>query len=70
MIADVMPLNAGFALTDPNDPRCAYLSRVRERFGIFLHNASESLRRQGEENTVDAVQILVSKSSYRDILFN
>jgi proteasome activator subunit 4 len=60
MIANVIPLNAGFALTDPNDPRCMYLCKVRERFGIFLHNASESLRHQGEENTVDAVQMLVS----------
>jgi proteasome activator subunit 4 len=59
MIANVIPLNAGFALTDPNDSRCVYLSQVRERFGIFLHNASESLRQQGEENTVDAVQMLV-----------
>lgn len=61
MIANVVPLNAGFALTDPNDSRYVYLYGVRERFGIFLHNASESLRHQGEENTVDAVQVLVSK---------
>jgi len=60
MIANVVPLNSGFALTDPADPRCLYLCRVRERFGHFLHNSSESLRQQGEENTVDAVQMLVS----------
>jgi len=60
MIANVAPLNSGFALTNPADPRCLYLCRVRERFGHLLHNSSESLRQQGEENTVDAVQMLVS----------
>jgi len=67
MIANVPPLNAGFALTDPNDPRYVYFLGVRERFGIFLHNASESLRQQGEENTVDAVQMLVSCFPPHDI---
>ncbi|KAF9535513.1 hypothetical protein CPB83DRAFT_841889 [Crepidotus variabilis] len=59
MIASVAPLNSGFALIDPDDPRSVYLSRVRDRFGAFLHNASVALQRQGEENTVDAVQMLV-----------
>ncbi|CCM01642.1 uncharacterized protein FIBRA_03703 [Fibroporia radiculosa] len=59
MIAAIEPLNAGFALTDPNDPRHQYITRLRHRFGQFLHRASESLRQQGEENTVDAVQMLI-----------
>jgi proteasome activator subunit 4 len=67
MLANVIPLNAGFALTDPDDLRYVYFYGVRERFGIFLHNASKSLRHQGEENTVDAVQMLVSSLSRHDI---
>jgi len=69
MIANVNPLSAAFALTDPNDPRHVYFLGVRERFGIFLHDASESLRQQGEENTVDAVQMLVSNSPHHDISY-
>lgn len=59
MIASVLPLNASFVLTDVDDPRYQYVMRVRQRFGHFLHDASVSLRQQGEENTVDAVQVLV-----------
>lgn len=59
MIASVAPISSGFALTDPQDPRYKYLTQIRSRYGNFLHNASVSLRQQGEENTVDAVQILV-----------
>ena len=59
MIASVEPLNSGFAIDDLDDPRSKYYSGLRERFGTFLHNASTSLRQQGEENTVDAVAILV-----------
>jgi proteasome activator subunit 4 len=59
MIASVIPLNASFVLTDIDDPRYQYVMRFRQRFGHFLHDASVSLRQQGEENTVDAVQVLV-----------
>lgn len=53
------PLNSGFSLVDPSDPRHQYITAVRKRFGEFLHKASTSLSQQGEENTVDAVQMLV-----------
>jgi hypothetical protein len=59
MIASVIPLSASFVLTDPDDPRYHYVMHIRRRFGHFLHDASVSLRRQGEESTVDAVQVLV-----------
>lgn len=61
MIAPVEPLNAGFALEDPSDPRHQYMTAVKRRFGHFLHRASQTLRQQGEENTVDAVHMLVSR---------
>ncbi|KAK1232607.1 Proteasome activator BLM10 [Marasmius sp. AFHP31] len=59
MIANCEPLNAGFCLSDPSDERYRYIHSVRQRFGKFLHEASVSLRQQGEENTVDAVQMLL-----------
>lgn len=59
MIASITPLNAGFAISDPADPRAKYYTAIKKRFGRFLHDASTSLRQQGEENTVDAVDLLV-----------
>ncbi|KAJ7462702.1 hypothetical protein B0H11DRAFT_2310714 [Mycena galericulata] len=59
MIGIIEPLNSGFALTDPADPRYVYISSLRRRFGEFLHDASTSLSQQGEENTVDAVEMLI-----------
>ena len=60
MIASIEPITSGFCLTDPNDPRHQYITSLRHRFGEFLHKASVSLRSQGDENTVDAVHMLVS----------
>ncbi|KAF9568562.1 hypothetical protein CPC08DRAFT_679680 [Agrocybe pediades] len=59
MIASVQPINSGFAMTDPSDPEYQYLLQIKRRFGSLLHTASVVLREQGEENTVDAVQVLV-----------
>ncbi|XP_006454756.1 hypothetical protein AGABI2DRAFT_215246, partial [Agaricus bisporus var. bisporus H97] len=59
MIANVDPIKSGFCLTDPSDPKFIFITTLRKRFGRFLHEASVALRQQGEENTVDAVQILV-----------
>lgn len=59
MIASIEPLSSGFAISDPQDPRAQYYLSLRQRFGKLLHDASVSLRRQGEENTVDAVHTLV-----------
>ena len=60
MIATVPPLDSGFILTDPLHPRYKFITGLKHRFGVFLHNASVSLRSQGEENTLDAVQMLVT----------
>ncbi|KAL5535214.1 BLM3_1 [Sanghuangporus sanghuang] len=59
MIGHVEPLKACFVLADPSDPRYKYIANLRRRFGEFLRSASASLRQQGEENTVDAVHILI-----------
>ena len=59
MIANVEPLKSGFVLDDPSDPRHQYVTALKTRFGQFLHEASVSLLGQGEENTVDAVHMLV-----------
>ncbi|KAJ7275353.1 hypothetical protein B0H12DRAFT_1086888 [Mycena haematopus] len=59
MIGVIEPLKSGFVLTDPTDPRYIYISSLRHRFGEFLHEASKSLLQQGEQNTVDAVEMLL-----------
>lgn len=59
MIATAEPLNSGFCLNDPSDTRYKYMANVRRLYGEFLHEASMSLLHQGEENTVDAVHMLV-----------
>lgn len=59
MIASVEPIRSGFVLTDPEDLRYQYYMNLRRRFATFLHTASVSLQQQGEENTVDAVYMLV-----------
>ena len=64
MIATIEPLKSGFALSDPADPRHQYITSLRRKFGEFLHKASVSLQQQGEENTVDAVHGLVSRTVY------
>ncbi|KAI6153365.1 hypothetical protein BKA82DRAFT_3971276 [Pisolithus tinctorius] len=60
MIASVDSLNSGFCLTDPTDERYQYITALKRQFGEFLHQASLALRDQWEENTVDAVQMLIS----------
>ncbi|KAG6866832.1 hypothetical protein C0991_008768 [Blastosporella zonata] len=59
MIASIDTIASGFCITNPEDPRYQYMTSLRDRFGMFLHNASVSLRQQGAENTVDAVDMLI-----------
>lgn len=59
MIASVDPLNSGFTLVDPQDPRHQYMTDIKGRYGKLLLKASAALRSQGEENILDAVQMLV-----------
>lgn len=59
MVELTEPLNSSFVLKDPSDPRHTYFIGLRHRFGRFLFAASSSLRDQGEENTIDAVNVLV-----------
>ncbi|EJD55475.1 hypothetical protein AURDEDRAFT_109790 [Auricularia subglabra TFB-10046 SS5] len=66
-IATVDPIESGFILTDPDDPRYKTVHALRQRFGTFLHRASTRLLSQGEENTVDAVQMLIR--SIRTFMF-
>ena len=61
MIASIDPLKSGFALDDPADPRHQYMAALKQRFGEWLHKASEALRSQSEENILDAVLMLVTR---------
>ena len=67
MIASIDPLKSGFALDDPSDPRHAYMTSIKKRFGELLHKASVMLRSQSEENILDAVLMLVSIMTRRII---
>ena len=60
MIGTIKPIGAAFCLTDPADSQYQLVLSLKQRFARFLHNASISLREQGEENTVDPVLMLVS----------
>ena len=60
MVASVEPLASCFVLTDDKDPRYQYFVSLKARWGLFLKKASEFLREQGDENIIDAVEVLVS----------
>ncbi|KAH7104159.1 hypothetical protein BKA62DRAFT_635182 [Auriculariales sp. MPI-PUGE-AT-0066] len=66
-IANIDPVESGFVLTNIADPRYQRVADLRQRFGQFLHSASQCLLSQGEENTVDAVVMLIR--SIRTYLF-
>lgn len=68
MIGKITPIESAFCLTDPTDPRYQFVLSLKQRFARFLHDASISLREQGEENTVDAVLMLVSLSPTSDVV--
>lgn len=51
-----LDLNAGFALTDPEDPRYRAVVGHRDEFGHVLHDAAVLLRdKDGGEDHIDAV---------------
>jgi len=62
MIASGEPITCGFPLSDPDDPRFQKFIAYRQRFSNLLLGASKVLRSQGEENTVDAILMLVRHS--------
>ena len=62
MIACGEPITCGFPLSNPDDPQFQKFIAYRRQFSNFLLRASKVLRNQGEENTVDAILMLVSLS--------
>lgn len=58
-IASVKPVKSGFVFDSPSDPRYTLVSGLRDRFARFLHSASEKLVDEGDENTVDAILMLI-----------
>ena len=62
MVASVEPVASGFVLMNDSDPRYQYLCSLKRRYGLFLKKASVFLRELGDENIIDAVQILVGHS--------
>ncbi|KAH9947705.1 ARM repeat-containing protein [Amylocystis lapponica] len=62
LLVTSLDVKAGFALSDPTDPRYQKAVAHRKRFGDVIHHASIALRQQHEgEDHIDAV-ISVSKA--------
>lgn len=59
MIAWGPAIKVNYPLSDPKDPRFQKIVQYRRRFAKFLLRSSETLRQQGEENTVDAIHMVV-----------
>ncbi|KAK4703609.1 proteasome activator subunit 4, partial [Phenoliferia sp. Uapishka_3] len=51
---------AGMCLTDPADPRHAFVFGLRERCGRVLHDAVHSLKNNGAEDSIDCVKMLIA----------
>jgi proteasome activator subunit 4 len=59
MIAWGPGVEVNYPLKDPKDPRFQKVMQYRRRFAKFLLRSSQTLRQQGEENTVDAIHMVV-----------
>lgn len=55
LLAIPWTVEAGYALTDPEDPRYQTVFAHRRRFGNILHRALIALRESGAEDHIDAV---------------
>jgi proteasome activator subunit 4 len=48
-------VEAGYTLTDPEDPRYQKVMTHKRHFGNLLHRASVALRESGAEDHIDAI---------------
>lgn len=56
LIPTVLSVKAGFALTDPQDPRYQSVLKHRMKYGQLVHAAAVALQGNGEsEDQVDAI---------------
>jgi proteasome activator subunit 4 len=55
LLAVPLAVEAGFTLTDPDDPRYQTVMAHKRRFGDVLHQASVALRESGAEDHIDAI---------------
>lgn len=67
MVARCTVIEVGYPLKDAQDPRFLKIMGYRKRFVDFLLRSSALLRQQGEENTVDAINMVIA--SFRTYLF-
>ncbi|GAA6033408.1 hypothetical protein JCM8097_006736 [Rhodosporidiobolus ruineniae] len=51
---------ANIPLSDPNDPRHRFVVDLRTRIGDFLHRSVQSLKSSGQEDSVDAIKMVIS----------
>ncbi|GAA5836406.1 hypothetical protein JCM11251_007072, partial [Rhodosporidiobolus azoricus] len=58
---DYMPTcKASIPLTDSKDPRHRYVVDLRNRIGDFLHRSVQALKSSGQEDSVDAIKMVIS----------
>lgn len=55
LLAVPLTIEAGYTLTDENDPRYQAVMAHRRQFGKVLHQASVALRESGVEDHIDAI---------------
>jgi proteasome activator subunit 4 len=55
LLAVPLTVEAGYTLTDENDPRYQTVMAHRRQFGNVLHQASVALRESGAEDHIDAI---------------
>ena len=51
---------AGICLTDPADSRHQFVVQLRERTGTMLHDAVQSLKNNGAEDSIDCVKMIIA----------
>jgi proteasome activator subunit 4 len=47
-------------LSDPADPRYQFVLALRDRSGQFMHDAVNSLKNNGAEDSIDCVKMLIA----------
>lgn len=55
LLAVPLTVEAGYTLTDPNDPRYQAVMFHRRQFGRILHQASVAMRESSAEDHIDAI---------------
>jgi proteasome activator subunit 4 len=67
LLVSTMSMNAGFALTDPEDPRYQKAIAHRERFGKMLHRAAINIAFRHNSEGEDHIDAVISIAKGMDV---